>query len=118
MIAAEAKYSINFTESGKRFILSLHYNGSIRFLFVNTTKIYQLKTKDSERKPYPLCLGNMSKDFTANNIKKTGLNGYVYSFFVDYNNIATCNIINIHKYLMKKYCYVYLYYKNVYRIIN
>ena len=41
-------------------------------LFVNAMKIYQLKAKNSEIKPYSLCLGNISKDFTANNMKKTG----------------------------------------------
>ena len=34
---------------------------------------------------------------------KIGLNGYDYEFSVDYNIIDTSNIINIHKYLMKKY---------------
>ena len=58
-------------------------------------------------KPYPLCLGNISIDFTYNIVKKkkkkkTGLNGYVYDFSVDYN-IDTNNIINIFKYLMKKH---------------
>ena len=44
-------------------------------------KIYQFKAKNSEIKPYPLCLENISKDFTASNMKKkTGLNGYVYDF--------------------------------------
>ena len=38
--AAEAKYPINFTQSGKRFVLSVHYNGSNSFLFVSATKIY------------------------------------------------------------------------------
>ena len=33
--------------------------------------------------PYPLCLGNISKDFTANNMKETGLNGYAYNFSID-----------------------------------
>ena len=42
---AEAKYSINFTESGKRFVLSLHYNVSNSFLFVNKVKMYQFKGK-------------------------------------------------------------------------
>ena len=43
-------------------------------------------------------------DFTSNKIKKKkGLNGYVYDFFVDYNITDTSNIINIHKYLMKKH---------------
>ena len=39
--AAGAKYPINFKQAGKRFALSLHYNGSNSFLFVNATKIYQ-----------------------------------------------------------------------------
>ena len=55
------------------------------------------------KKKYPSCLRNISKDFTANNMKKTGLNGYVYEFSVDYNIIDTSYIIDIHKYLMKKY---------------
>ena len=69
-LTAEAKYPINFTQSGKRFILSLHYNGSNSFLFVNATKVYQFKAKDSEIKDYALCLGNVSKDLTNDNIKK------------------------------------------------
>ena len=39
ILTAEAKYSINFTQSGKRFALSLHHNGSGSFLLVNVTKI-------------------------------------------------------------------------------
>ena len=39
-LTAEAKYPINFTQSGKRVVLSRHYNGSNSFLFVNATKIY------------------------------------------------------------------------------
>ena len=69
-ITAESKYPINFTESGKRFVLSLHYNGTNSFLFVNTVKICQFKVKYSEIKPYPLCLGNISKDFTLDDMKK------------------------------------------------
>ena len=47
-LTAEGKYPIIFTQSGKRFVLSLHYNGSSSFLFVNPAKIYQLKAKYSE----------------------------------------------------------------------
>ena len=54
-ITAEAKYPIDFTVSGKRFVLSLHYNGSNSFLFVNAVKMYYFKEKDSEIKQYPLC---------------------------------------------------------------
>ena len=74
-LTAEAQYSINFSRSNRKFCLSLHYNGSNSFLFVNATKIYQFKVKDSEIKKYPLCLGNVSGDFSANDTKKTGING-------------------------------------------
>ena len=50
----------------------------------------------------PLCLVNISKDFSVDNMKKTGLNGYVYNFSADYDAIATDNSLDIHKYLMKK----------------
>ena len=50
-----------------------------------------------------MCLGNISKDFTSINMKKTGLNGYVYEFSVYYNIADTSNIIDIHTYLMKKH---------------
>ena len=57
-------------QSGKRFILSLHYNGNNSFLFVNAIKIYQFKEKNSEIKDYALCLGNISKYFAINNAEK------------------------------------------------
>ena len=81
---AEALYPINFTQSRKRFILSLHYNERNSFWFVNATKVYQFKAKGSKIKDYALCLGNVSKDFTINNMKKTRL-----------------DILDIHRYLMK-----------------
>ena len=34
--------------------------------------------------------------------KKTGFNGYVYDFSVDYDANDVDNIVDIHKYLMKK----------------
>ena len=37
-LTAEAKY-IDFTQSGRRLVLSLHHNGSNSFLSVNATKI-------------------------------------------------------------------------------
>ena len=55
-LTVEAIYPISFTQPNKRFILSLHYNRSNSFLFVNATKIYQFKAKDSEIKDYGLCL--------------------------------------------------------------
>ena len=76
MLAAETQYSISFTRLGVKFCLIQHYNGSNSFLFVNATKIHQFKAKDFEIKKCPLCLENISVDFSANNMKKSGLNGY------------------------------------------
>ena len=81
-LTVEAKYPINFTQSRKRFVLSLHYNESNSFLFVNATKVYQFKAKSSEIKDYALCLGSVLKDFAINNMKKTGLKGVVKLFFL------------------------------------
>ena len=60
----------NFAQPNKSFVLSIHYNGINSFLFVNATKIYQFKGKNSEIKDYALCLGNVSKDSTTTNMKK------------------------------------------------
>ena len=94
-------YSINFTEHNKKFCLSLHYNGANSYLFVNGTEIIKFKAKDSEIVATPLCLGNISKDWSVDNVKKTGLNGHVYDFSVDYA-IAVDDILDIHNYFMKK----------------
>ena len=61
----------------------MHYNGGKSYLFVNGTEIIKFKTKDSEISAYPLCLENISKDWPVDNMKKTGLKGYVYDFSVD-----------------------------------
>ena len=79
----------------------MHYNGTNSYLFVNSTEIIKFKEKDPEIVVTPLCLGNISKDFSADNMKKTGLNGYVYDFSVDYDANAVDHILDIHKYLMK-----------------
>ena len=102
-LTAEAQNSINVLRWNRKFSLSLHCNGSSSFSFVNDRIVYQFKAKDSEIKKYPLCLGNISGDFLANNMKKTGLNGCVYDFSIDYRAFDTSNIIDIQKYLMKKH---------------
>ena len=71
-------------------------------MFVNTTKVYQLQAKDSEIKDYPLCLGNVSKEFTINIMKKAGLKRVVTFLTVDFNPIDNNDILDIHKYLMKR----------------
>ena len=95
-------YSTNFTKKNRKFCLSLHYNGTNSYLFVNGKEIIKFKAKDSEIPPYSLCLGNISKDWTHDNKKKTGFSGYIYDFSTDYNVINKSDILDIHKYLMKK----------------
>ena len=80
----------------------MHYNGVNSYLFINGTEIIKFGVKDSEITPYPQCLGNISKDWTIDNIKKTRLQGYVSEFSVDYDAIAVCDVLDIYKYLFKK----------------
>ena len=70
---------------------------------VNGTEIHKFKTKDSEIIAAPICLGNISRDISVDNMKNTGLNRYVNDFSVDYDAITNDKILNIHKYLMAKY---------------
>ena len=95
-------YSINFTVTNMRFGLSLHYNGGNSYLFVNGTEIYKIKTKDSKIVEAPLCLENISKDWSIDNMKKTGFKGCLYDFSADYDATDVDDIKYIHKYLMKK----------------
>ena len=95
-------YSINFTVTKEKFCFSLHYNGTNSYLFVNGTEIYKFKAKDSEIAAAPLCLGNISNDWSVDNMKKTGLYGYVYDFSIDYDATDVDDIVDTHKYLMKK----------------
>ena len=94
-------YRINFIVT-KKFCLNLHYNGANSYLSVNSTEIYKFKAKDSEIVATPLCLGNISKNWSTDNMKKTGFNGYVYDFSVDYDVTDVDNVKDIHKYLMKR----------------
>ena len=101
-LTAEKMYSINFTDRRKKCCLSLHYNGANSYLFVNSTETIQSKANDSNIIATPLCLGNFSKDWSVDNMKDTGLNGYVYDFSVDYGATSVDDIKDIHKYLIKK----------------
>ena len=75
---AEKTFSINFTKTNTKFCLSLHFNVANSYLFVNGIEVVKFKAKDSEIVPYPLCIGNVSQDFSVN------------------------DILDVHKYLMEK----------------
>ena len=100
-LTVEKKCSIDFTASRKKFCLSLRYNGANTYLFVNRTEIIKFKAKDSEIVATLFCLENILKDFSVDNMKKAGLNVYVYDFSVDYEAISVDDMLDIHKYLMK-----------------
>ena len=76
--------------------------GANSYLFANNTEIIKFKAKDSNIIATPLCLGNISKDWSVDNMKDTGLNVYVYDFSVDYDAISVDDIKDIHKCFMKK----------------
>ena len=80
----------------------MHYIGANSYLFVKDTKIYKFIAKNTEIVATPLCLGNISKDWSVDNKKKTGFTGYVYDFSVDYDAITVDDILDIANYLMKK----------------
>ena len=81
----------------------MHYNEGNSYIIANGLKIYKFKVKYSEINVAPLCLGNVSKYFSFDNTKKTGLYRYVYNFLVDYDSIGVDDILDIHRKLMKKH---------------
>ena len=101
-LSAEKMYSTNFTEIDKKLCLILHYNEVNSYLFVNGNEIRKIKAKDFETVATPSYLGKVSKDWSVDNMKNTGLNGHVYDFSVDYDAIAVADILDIDEYLMKK----------------
>ena len=72
-------------------------------MFVNGTEIIKFKAKYTEIVAIPLCLGNISKDWSTDNMRKSSFTDYVYDFSVGYDVITVDDIKDIHKYLMKKH---------------
>ena len=72
----------------------MDYNGAYSYLFVNGTETIKFKAKDPEINAIPLCLGNISEDFSVDNLKKKyeKFYGYVYDFSVDYDAITVHDI--------------------------
>ena len=97
-------YSVSFTVTKNKCCLSLHYNGGIAVYLLMVKKFTNSK-QEIPKLWQQLCLGNISKDWSANNMKKKkkkGFNGYVYYFSVDYDATDIDDILDIHKSLMKK----------------
>ena len=100
----EKNYYRNFTDPGKKFMLSLHYNADDNYLFVNGRQELKFKAKDDQIISERLCLGNLSDQSTTSESEKTGLYGNIYDFVVDYKQIVGVKAIyDMHRYLMTKH---------------
>ena len=103
-ICAEKNFYRNFTDHGKKFVLSLHYNGDDSYLFVNGRQELMFKCKTDQLVKEKLCIGNLSDQWTTSESKKVGLYGSIYDFVVDYEQIVGVKTIyDMHKYLMAKH---------------
>ena len=54
----EKNFYRNFTDPGKKFVLSLHYNGDDSYLFVNCRQELKFKCKTDQLVKEKLCIGN------------------------------------------------------------
>ena len=100
----EKNYWRNFTDPGKKFVLSLHYNSDNSYLFVNGRQELKFKCKTDQLVKEKLCIGNLSDQWTTSESEKTGLYGSIYDFVVDYEQILGVKpIYDTHRYLIIKH---------------
>ena len=102
---AEKNFYRNFTDLGKKFMLSLHYNGDDSYLFVNGRQELKFKCKtDQSDQLEKLCIGNLSDQWTTSESEKTGVYGKIYDFVVNYEQIVGVKAIYVmHRYFMTKH---------------
>ena len=97
-------YAENFTDFGKIFVLSLHYNGDNSYLFVNGRQELKFKAKTDQLVKEKLCIGNLSDQWTTSESEKIGTYGNIYDFVVDYEKISGVETIyDMHRYLIIKH---------------
>ena len=103
-IYAEKNFYRNFTDFGKKFMLSLHYNGDDSYLFVNGRQELKFKAKTDQLIKENLCIGNLSDQCTTSESEKTGVYGKTYDFVKDYEQIVGVKTIyDMHRYLMTEH---------------
>ena len=103
-IYAEKNFYRNFTDFGKKFVLSLHYNGDDSYLFVNGRQELKFKFKTDQLVKEKLCIGSLSDQWTTSESEKTGTYGNIYDFVVDYEQIlGVKTIYDMHRYLIIKH---------------
>ena len=103
-IYVEKNFYRNFTDFGKKIVLSLHYNGDNSYLFVNGRQELKFKAKTDQLVIEKLCIGNLSDQWTTSESEKTGVYGKIYDFVVDYQQISGVKtIFDMHRYLIIKH---------------
>ena len=103
-IYAVKNFCRNFTDFGKKFMLSLHCYGDDSYLFVNGRQELKFKDKTDQLVKEKLCIGNLSDQWTTSESEKTGVYGKIYDFVVDYEQIlGVKTIYDMHRYLMTKH---------------
>ena len=100
---APEKKCINFSKAKTKFCLSLHYNSSNSYLFVNWKEFYKFKASNKNINfPFQFCVGSMSNKSDYVDSEEVSLTGNMHDISVDYDAIDKSDILNIHKYLMAK----------------
>ena len=103
-IYAEKNFYRNFTDFGKKFVLSLHYNDDNSYLFVNGRHELKFKAKTDQLVKEKLCIGNLSNQWTTTESEKTGVYGKFYDFVMDYEQISGVKAIyDMHRFLITKH---------------
>ena len=103
-IYADKNFYRNITDFGKKFVLSLHYNGDNSYLFVNGRQELKFKAETNQLVKGKLCIGNLSDQWTTSESEKTGVYGKIYDFVVDYEHISGVETIyDMHRYLIIKH---------------
>ena len=101
-LTPEKEYLINFTKQHRKLCLCLHCNGADGYVFINVVEIHKFEEKDSEINASLSCLGNVSKDFSVDNMKKQDYMGMSMVLVLICGAIAVDDTSDIHKYFMKK----------------
>ena len=103
-IYAERNFYRNFTDFGKKFVLSLHYNGDNSYLFVNGKQELKFKAKTDQLVKEKLCIGNLSDQWTTSESEKTVVYRKIYDFVVDHGQISGVKAIyDMHRYFINKH---------------
>ena len=103
-IYAEKNFYRNFTDFGKKIVLSLRHNGDNSYLFVNGRQKLKFKAKTDQLVKKKLYMRNLSDQWTRSEPEKTGVYGKIYDFVVDYEQISGVKTIyDVRRYLMIKH---------------